>query len=668
MSANTLETTTKTHESLTDHVDSRQGQKSGQRMEADLETAQTARNLPKGSALRGFVIFAATWVTCSVFVGMNLMRGWVPWDDGLLAQCAERVLQGQLPHRDFTDVYTGGLSFLYAASFRILGTNLDSIRWTLLLFTIFWIAAIYFLAKEVFTDWIAAGITLLAVAWSVPNYPAGLPSWYNLFFATFGAVCLFVWLKKPSAWWLFGAGICGGLSFLIKSIALFYIAAVLLVFLFVEQTRSQTVRKKTPAYTAFLCTFLFATIAALAFLIRGQLGLPEIVHYFLPAAAIARLLVRGEFSGSSLGGSSVAASTDSGSSSERFHFLGRMIWPFFTGFAAPLLLFLLPYIHAHALGALFNGVFVLPAKRILAVAIRQPPLIAFLPAIALFIAIVLGFYLKDQARRIWTLLFFAVLAFVFMRAFLFPSSYQAIWKAAHGLIPITVLAGTAAIIHYGRDRRSVRDYAQERVFILIALSAFCSLVQFPYAASIYFCYIAPLGFLAAALVIGLFRDPPRILLSLVVVTGILFGAVVMLPGGLFWLGRGYFPDSANHKISLPRAGNIRISAISAETYSNVIPFVRQHARGNTILAGPDCPEIYFLGGFRNPTPTMYEVFEDRASYPSRIQETIRANDINVVVVNLAAIDSYEYVRPLRAIASTEFKFSSRVGKFEVWWK
>jgi 4-amino-4-deoxy-L-arabinose transferase-like glycosyltransferase len=663
-----LETKAKTSESLDEYVDSSQEQKSGQPIEANLKSAQTQRNLSKGSELYSFVIFATTWVTCSAFVGMNIMRGWVPWDDGLLAQCAERVLEGQLPHRDFVDVYTGGLSFLYAASFRILGTNLDSIRWTLLLFTIVWIAAIYFLAKELFTDWIAAGITLLSVAWSVPNYPAGLPSWYNLFFATFGVVCLFAWLRKRSAWWLFGAGICGGLSFIVKSIALFYVAAVLLVFLFVEQSHRQNARKKTPIYTAFLCVSLLIIVAALAFLIRNQLELPEIVHYFLPAAAIARLLIHGEFSGPSLDGNSIAANKDCGSSSERFCSLGRMIWPFLSGFAIPLLLFLLPYIHAHALGPLFNGVFVLPAKRISAVAIRQPPLSAFLPAIALFIAIVLGFYLKDRARRVWTLLFFAVLSLIFVSAFRFPNSYQTIWQAAHGLIPITVLAGTVAIIHYRRNQRSVRDHAYEKAFILIALSALCSLVQFPYAAPIYFCYAAPLGFLAAAAAIGFFRDPPRILLSIVVTTGILFGAVVMLPGGLFRLGYRYFADSENHKITLPRAGNIRTSANVAEMYSKVIPLIQQHSRGNTILAGPDCPEVYFLGGFRNPTPTMYEVFEDRASYSSRIEETIRGNGINVLAINLAAMDSNEYVQPLRSIAASEFKFSTRVGKFEVWWK
>ena len=32
--------------------------------------------------------------------------------------------------------------------------------------------------------------TVLAVFWSVPNYPAAMPSWYNLYLATGGTLAL----------------------------------------------------------------------------------------------------------------------------------------------------------------------------------------------------------------------------------------------------------------------------------------------------------------------------------------------------------------------------------------------------------------------------------------------------------------------------------------------
>jgi hypothetical protein len=70
------------------------------------------------------IIFLLVWMFSVTYVACNLKRGWVPHDEGILAQAAERILHGEMPHRDFDDPYTGGLSYLNAAGFRMLGTNL----------------------------------------------------------------------------------------------------------------------------------------------------------------------------------------------------------------------------------------------------------------------------------------------------------------------------------------------------------------------------------------------------------------------------------------------------------------------------------------------------------------------------------------------------------------
>jgi len=54
-----------------------------------------------------------------------------PHDEGTLGQAAERVLQREMPHRDFEDPYTGGLSYLDALVFRLLGPNLIGLRFPL---------------------------------------------------------------------------------------------------------------------------------------------------------------------------------------------------------------------------------------------------------------------------------------------------------------------------------------------------------------------------------------------------------------------------------------------------------------------------------------------------------------------------------------------------------
>src|SRR5215470_13004769 len=92
-------------------------------------------------------LFLITWGLSVVYMGMYVKRGWVPHDEGTLGQAAERVLQGQLPHRDFDD-YTGGLTFVHALAFRCIGINSTSMRIVLFVFFSAWVPAIYYIASR----------------------------------------------------------------------------------------------------------------------------------------------------------------------------------------------------------------------------------------------------------------------------------------------------------------------------------------------------------------------------------------------------------------------------------------------------------------------------------------------------------------------------------------
>src|SRR3984957_736405 len=143
------------------------------------------------------LIFLNVWLTSVTYIACNLTRGWAPEDGGILGQAAERTLHGEMPHRDFNDPYTGGLSYLDAAAFRILGTNLMSLRIVLFAFFILWVPAIFAAAREFSGPYASAAVTLAAVAWSVPNYSAAMPSWFCLFFATFGTLALLKYIRNP---------------------------------------------------------------------------------------------------------------------------------------------------------------------------------------------------------------------------------------------------------------------------------------------------------------------------------------------------------------------------------------------------------------------------------------------------------------------------------------
>src|SRR5262252_6416243 len=101
-------------------------------------------------------VLAVVWLLSLVYMAAYVKRGWVPHDEGTLGLSAERVLQGQLPHRDFDD-YTGGLTFLHALAFRVWGINSGSMRNVLLIFFVAWVPAVFYVASR-FSAALSAGV------------------------------------------------------------------------------------------------------------------------------------------------------------------------------------------------------------------------------------------------------------------------------------------------------------------------------------------------------------------------------------------------------------------------------------------------------------------------------------------------------------------------------
>ncbi len=153
---------------------------------------------------------AATTLVAGLYMWSALRRGWVPHDEGALAQSAWRVLHGAVPHRDFGELYTGLLSYLNALAFMVFGPNLFSLRLMLFVWFLVWVVVLLYCVSHFVKPGEAFLITLAAVAWGPPNYPAAIPSWYNLFCATAGVAALLRYLRTRSTKWLMVAGFAGG--------------------------------------------------------------------------------------------------------------------------------------------------------------------------------------------------------------------------------------------------------------------------------------------------------------------------------------------------------------------------------------------------------------------------------------------------------------------------
>ncbi len=601
------------------------------------------------------VPMAVVWLLSALYVAHGLKRGWVPADEGFVGQSAERVLNGELPHAEYSEGYTGGLTFLNAAAFRIFGINLASPRYMLFLFFLFWVPAFFYTVSHFVSQPVSAAVTLLAVAWSVPNYPAALPSWYNLFFATFGLACGLRYIENQRRGWLFVAGFCGGISCLFKITGLYFVAGVLLFLLFRECAAPavrEASRNKTSLYRMFLLANVFFYEILVFGVLRKAASLSIFLYFWLPELAVGAAIIWFEFSSPE-------------TRSRRFSFLFRELTPFAAGFGVPLAVFLGRYVAAGSQSRLLE---------ILTLTVRQLDFAAFEPSLLKLVGGVLlnllliasAFLTRGRAARIVPALFFLGIPVTLLLAGTERYVDRAVWGAIWTFLPVVVIFGAVLLVR-DLSRTGADEIQKQKIFLILSVTAACSLIQFPFTISIYFCYVAPLAFLAAAAV-GCLRTPPRWAAIWAMFFCLAYAVLEVTPGFIDEMGEQYSPDKQVATLTLPRAGGLRVYPSSARVYEELSAILKQHARGEYIYATPDCPEVYFLYGFRNPTPTLFDMNDDSVGRTERILRTIRQRNVNLVVLNLHPQFSGPVPPDLRTALEQEFPNRVDTEKFEVRWR
>ena len=594
----------------------------------------------------------------AAYLGSHLSRGWMPFDDGALAQSAERLLQGQLPHRDFDEIYTGGLTFLNAGAFRLFGISLWSLRLAMFAVFLAWVPALYYLAARLTRPVTAGAVTLLAVVWSVPNYTAAMPSWYNLFLATFGAAALFRNLEDGRRRWLLAAGVAGGLSVLVKVVGLYYLAGVLLFLVFrahaIAREAAGPGAQRGNAYAAFVTLALAMFVAALVALVRKQSFAPELYQFILPAAALASLLVRNEWT------------RGAGGNRSRFATLFRLIAPFLLGVALPVALFLVPYLTSGSVGALAYGVFVLPMRRFGIAISLVPSLTTVLACVPLALLAAFSRALGGRTAV------FAGVAVAFAFAVLIvvtgthPTLYRGVWLSLQMLLPALVVTGVLVL---ARERAADADdpLLRSRVMLLLSVAALCNLIQFPFFVPNYFCYVAPLVALAAVALCRYLQPRRAIIPAVVLAFYLVFAMVRVNDSTLYTMGIYYEPYLRTIPLGVERGG-IRVPVVHAEAYRRMVAILRARAKGGYMWASPDCPEVYFLAGLKNPTRTLFDFFDDSTDHTQRVLAALERHGVTVIVLNARAAFSPPPSPDLVAELEKRFPFATNVGPYHVRWR
>jgi len=567
---------------------------------------------------RAGLLCGVTIAVSLLHASMALDRGWVPHDTGQLGQTAERVLHGQMQHRDFDEPYTGGLGCLNALAMELFGVRAESMRWMLLVYFALFLGAVYWIALRMAPPGVAALTTILCAALSVPIYPEGLPSWYNLFFAGFIIVALQMHLETGRRRWLFWAGCCAGSALLMKVTGIYLVAASLLYIAYHEQSQTHALSGQRTRVFSIGMTVLYVVFALLSCAFaRGSRPLSGIVHFSLPASGFAAYLGWSEWR---RGGGRLGV---------RARAIGALLVPFLLGIACLLIPFLVPYAFTHSLAWLYRGLFVLPAARVRAAAL-PPPALAWmlfsLPAAAVLAGGISRRWACPDARRARVLVGLSI--GMLLGAGGTAVGYRCLFESLRNLIPL--VAGITLIV-LARTENSMR---RQRLFIVAATMVMASLVQYPYAYGTYFFYAAPLMVLAALYAVANQAHASKLLLGGLLLLAILF-SVLRLPQPDPRLLNGFYePAFPTAPLNLNRC-HYRVYAEDAKVYQEPVALIHAHSANDTyIYATPDCPEVYFLSGRRNPTRTMYELFDSPVpDRPGRLRACLARHDVRVVVIN-----------------------------------
>ena len=600
-------------------------------------------------------VLLLVWTCSAVYLLGFIDRGWIPHDEGAFAHSAERVLQGELPHRDFDEIYTGGLSYLYALAFELFGVRLTSLRWVVYGFTLAFVPALFALTSRLGPAWLAGALTLLGVAASVPNYFAGVPSWYNLFFATFGTLALVRHVEDGRRRWLVVAGIAGGLSILIKIAGLYFVGAALLFLVYREQdlaaaTADGTTGRPAIALVALEIAGAVALVAALLHTFAPTFDVMAIVHFVLPGAVLAAVLPWRELR------------VGHGPTAARLHGVLHLWLPFAAGVAAPLALFGLPYLASGSGGDLMRGLFVLPARRVQSAAMALPPTYTLTLALPYALLLILP-ALPKLVERVLAVALAVGLGIVLWKAGTDTFYYLSVWWGLRPLVPLAALVAAWILV-----RRADAESARQRqlVFLFATVAALASLVQFPYAFGIYFCYAAPLVVLALAALVAA-RPSPRLLHLIVLVFYFGFAVLWLNRGFIRSIGLRYIPDGQTARLNLPRA-DLLVYEDRKLQYEQVMALVGRYATTDSIYAAPDVPEMYFLAAKRNPTRTIFDIFDDRVGRTARILGAIDARDVKVVVINSKPEFSPELDDDLADGLARRFRTWTQIGRYRVGWR
>jgi hypothetical protein len=242
--------------------------------------------------------------------------------------------------------------------------------------------------------------------------------------------------------------------------------------------------------------------------------------------------------------------------------------------------------------------------------------------------------------------------------------YQYTWGTMRGIVPLAIILG---LLLLARSDVELTADRRQRLLLLLASCGLCALVQYPFAAPVYFFYVAPIAVLAGLAVLSSWPGLKRLGPAAIVTFYIAFSVVRIHPGFIYQMGLRYAPYDSSHRLALSRGG-LDVPAADSAIYERVTALVSEHASGGYTYSAPDAPEVYFLSGLSNPTRTQYDFFDAPLDHDKSVLQALASHDVSALVVNHGPAFSTTISPALIAQLTELYPESEDVERFTVRWR
>jgi hypothetical protein len=161
---------------------------------------------------------------------------WAPADEGIYAHVAERILMGQVLHRDVQDLHAGYVDFVNAAALSIFGVRMVSMRYPLALLTVIQAGLMFLILKRAGIVTALIG-SLVLTSLSFVQFLNPTANWYALFLAI-ATIAWLSWTPVGLRWRHMVTGFLVGTTFLFRQLSGVFLGSGVLVYLLLESPRS----------------------------------------------------------------------------------------------------------------------------------------------------------------------------------------------------------------------------------------------------------------------------------------------------------------------------------------------------------------------------------------------------------------------------------------------